>query len=48
MKLFSDDKKSKKIVLPSVSVGVSETIEEEEEAGWQLISAISLQQSCQL
>ena len=32
-------------ILPSVLVGVGETIGEEEEAGWQPISAISLQQS---
>ena len=31
-------------IIPSVSVGVGETVGEEEEAGWQLISAISLQQ----
>ena len=49
MKLLSDDKKSKCFVLPSVSVGVSETIGEEGEAGsWQPISAISLQQSFQI
>ena len=33
--------------LPSVSVGVGDTIEEEGEAGWQPISATSLQQSFQ-
>ena len=32
-------------VLPNVSVDVGETIAEEEEGGWQPISAISLQQS---
>ena len=31
-------------VLPSVSVGVSETVGEEEEAGWQPIAVTSLQQ----
>ena len=36
---------SKEIGLPSVWVGVSETIRDEEEVGWQPISAISLQQS---
>ena len=32
-------------VLPSVSVGVGETIREEEMPGWHPISSISLQQS---
>ena len=32
-------------ILPSVSVGVGETVGDEEKAGWQPISAISLQQS---
>ena len=36
---------TKFFVLPSVWVGVSETIGEKEETGWQPISAISLQQS---
>ena len=31
-------------IIPSVNVGVSETVGDEEEAGWQPISAISLQQ----
>ena len=35
-------------VLPNVSVAVGETIAEEEEGGWQPISAISLQQSVTL
>ena len=32
------------IILPNVSVVVGEAVGEEEEAGWQPISAISLQQ----
>ena len=32
-------------VLPSVSVGAGETVNVEEETGWQPMSAISLQQS---
>ena len=38
----------KNFVLPSVSVGVSETIGEEVKAGWQQMSAMSLQQSFKL
>ena len=37
----------KTFCLPNVSVGVGVTIGEEEEAGWQTILAISLQQSSQ-
>ena len=40
--------KASDIVLPNVSVGVGETVKEEEEAGWQPISAISLQQLFQM
>ena len=36
------------LILPGVSVGVGETIDEEEEGGWQPISVISLQQSFKL
>ena len=36
------------LLLPSVSVEVCETVGDEEEAGWQPISAISLQQSFQI
>ena len=35
-------------VLPSVSVGVIETVGDKEKAGWQPISAISLQQSFEI
>ena len=35
-------------VLPNVSVEICETVGDEEEVGWQPISAISLQQSFQI
>ena len=44
-KLYLDDIQSNNFFLPSVWVGVGETIGEEEVEGWQPISAISPQQS---